>query len=109
MGVTKSAAFTVEQNELARIAKALAHPARIAILQHLLKVNQCIGGDLVAELPLAQPTVSQHLRELKEAGIIKGSIEGTSVNYCIDKERWAQIQAILNTLFAQPVDEQNCC
>jgi ArsR family transcriptional regulator, arsenate/arsenite/antimonite-responsive transcriptional repressor len=85
MGLTKTESFTARQNEIATLLKALAHPARVAILEHLLKVKTCICGDLVNELPLAQATVSQHLKELKNAGIIKGSIEGTSVCYCISE------------------------
>lgn len=85
MGATKTDHFTQEQNDLAIIAKALGHPARIAIMEYLLKVNTCICGDIVNELPLAQPTVSQHLKELKNAGLIKGSIEGTSICYCINE------------------------
>lgn len=86
MGVTKSSSFTEQQNELANIAKALGHPARIAIIEFLLKTDKCICGDIVNELPLAQPTVSQHLRELKEAGLIKGNIEGKAICYCINAE-----------------------
>ena len=86
MGITKTELFTASQNELAVIAKALAHPARIAILEYLLKVNACICGDIVNELPLAQPTVSQHLKEMKTAGLIKGNIEGTAICYCINEE-----------------------
>lgn len=99
MGVTKSELFTGQQNALAAVAKALAHPARIAILQHLLTVKACITGDIVEELPLAQPTISRHLKELKAAGIIKGTIEGTRVNYCIDGARWGEIQHLLNGFF----------
>lgn len=109
MGVTKSEGFTKEQNELAVILKALAHPARLAIVQHLLKVNSCIGGEIVDELPLAQPTVSRHLNELKDAGIIKGTIEGVRVNYCIDSEKWNLIKEQLEGLFTAPVKEQDCC
>lgn len=109
MGVTKHELFSPRQNELAAIAKALAHPARIAIIEHLLKVNACIGGDIVEELPLAQPTISRHLRELKEAGIIQGSIEGVRVNYCINAKRWREIKAFFNTLFDRYVDERDCC
>lgn len=109
MGVTKTENFSASQNELAAIGKALGHPARIAIIQHLLRVNTCICGDLVEELPLAQPTISQHLRALKAAGIIKGSIEGTSVNYCIDAARWREIQYLFNGLFDRYVAEQDCC
>lgn len=86
MGATKTDHFTDKQNEIAVIAKALGHPARIAIIEHLLKVNACICGDIVSVLPLAQPTVSQHLRELKNAGIIKGNIEGNSICYCLEKK-----------------------
>ena len=84
MGITKSEIFSSRQNKLASMMKALAHPARIAIIQHLIKMNACINGDLVEELGLAQATISQHLKELKSAGLIKGSIDGTSVCYCID-------------------------
>src|SRR5690554_7298696 len=80
MGLTKSEIFTEEQNKMALIAKAFGHPARIAIIQHLFKINSCVCGDLVNEIGLAQPTISQHLKELKNLGIIKGSIEGTSVD-----------------------------
>lgn len=86
MGLTKTENFTDEQNEMANIAKALGHPARIAIIEFLLKVDSCICGDIVNELPLAQPTVSQHLKELKNAGIIKGTIEGKAICYCIDEK-----------------------
>lgn len=111
MGSTRSELFNAQQNEIAATAKALAHPARIAIIQYLLKANACINGDLVQELGLAQATISQHLRELKSAGIIQGTIEGTKVNYCINPERWLEIQQDFNTLFAQ-ISEQskpNCC
>jgi len=84
MGLTKSEIFTEEQNQIATIAKAFAHPARVAILQHIINSNTCICGDLVEEIGLAQATISQHLRELKNIGLIKGNIEGTSVCYCID-------------------------
>lgn len=108
MGVTKTENFTTAQNELAVIAKALGHPARIAILQHLLRVNSCICGDIVEEVKLAQPTISRHLKELKAVGIIKGTIEGTSVNYCIDADRWRQVQTLLNGLFDTYVADQDC-
>jgi DNA-binding transcriptional ArsR family regulator len=92
MGVTKTDLFTDKQNEIAQMAKALGHPARIAIIEYLVKVNACICGDIVNELPLAQPTVSQHLKELKNAGLIKGSIEGTAICYCIDEDALALLQ-----------------
>ena len=84
MGASKSDFFSEEQNELATLFKALSHPARVAIIEYLLKVDTCICGDIVNELPLAQPTVSQHLKELKNAGIIKGAIEGTAICYCLN-------------------------
>ena len=108
MGLTKSENFTAQQNDLAMIAKVLGHPARIAIIQHLLKVDSCIGGDIVNEVPLAQPTISRHLKELKAVGIIKGTIEGTSVNYCIDGLKWRAIQAKLNELFDAYQSDHYC-
>ena len=95
MGISKTAHFNEQQNSLANIAKALGHPARIAILEYLLKVDTCICGDIVNELPLAQPTISQHLKELKSAGLIKGSIEGTSICYCIDEKGLEKMQNYL--------------
>lgn len=109
MGATKSELFTASQNELAAAARALAHPARIAIVQHLLRVNACITGDMVEQLPLAQATISQHLRELKSAGIVQGTIEGAKVNYCINGARWREIQTLLNGLFDTYVQDQTCC
>lgn len=92
MGLVKTELFTESQNRLANWARVLGHPARIAILQFLLKSESCINGDLVSELGLAQATISQHLRELKEVGLIKGSIEGVKVNYCIDRAQWEAMQ-----------------
>lgn len=109
MGLTKAENFTREQNELASIAKALGHPARIAILQHLLKINACICNDLVDVIPLAQPTISRHLKELKSVGIVKGTVEGTSMNYCIDGERWKEIQGMMGALFARFQSFEDCC
>lgn len=86
MGASKSESFSIENNETAALFKALSHPARIAIVDYLLKVDSCICGDIVNELPLAQPTISQHLKELKNANIIKGSIEGTAICYCLNTE-----------------------
>jgi DNA-binding transcriptional ArsR family regulator len=99
LGATKSIEFTVKDNRLAKYAKALAHPARIAILQLLTKKQTCICGDIVDEIPLSQSTVSQHLKELKEAGLIKGDIEGAKVCYCIDEKEWKVAQQSLNNLF----------
>lgn len=99
MGATKSFEFTTKNNSLAKYAKALAHPARIAILQLLTKKQTCICGDIVDEIPLSQSTVSQHLKELKEAGLIKSDIEGATVCYCIDEKEWKAAQQSLNKLF----------
>ncbi|MEJ7672846.1 MAG: metalloregulator ArsR/SmtB family transcription factor [Chitinophagaceae bacterium] len=99
MGATKSLEFTIKDNRLAKYAKALAHPARIAILQLLAKKQTCICGDIVDEIPLSQSTVSQHLKELKEAGLIKGDIEGAKICYCIDEREWKVAQQSLNKLF----------
>lgn len=109
MGITKSEIFTKDQNELAKIAKVLGHPARIAIIQHLLKIQSCICGDLVEEIGLAQPTISQHLKELKSIGIIKGNIEGTSVCYCIDETNWNTIKDKLINFFKLDTKNTNCC
>lgn len=109
MGVTKSNLFTEKQNELADIAKVLGHPARIAIVQYLLEVNACIGGEIVEHIPLAQPTISRHLKELKTLGIIQGTIEGTSISYCINGTRWKEIQSLFNTFFNTYQSEDSCC
>ena len=109
MGITKSEAFTAEQNEVAKLAKAVAHPARIAILEHLIKTDVCITGDLVEVLPLAQATVSQHLRELKNAGLIKGNIQGTSVCYCLDKDKWKSFINTFDNLFERIKRVTKCC
>lgn len=109
MGITKVDLFSARQNELARIAKAFAHPARIAIIEYLLKANACINSDLVQELGLAQATISQHLRELKDIGVIKGSIDGISMNYCIDSEKWQEIRQLFNELLDQYNNNQDCC
>src|ERR1044072_9798458 len=99
MGLTKSHEFSIKENKMARYAKALAHPARIAILKLLATKATCQCGNIVEELPLSQSTVSQHLKELKEAGLIKGEIEGAKVCYCIDGKEWENANAYLNTLF----------
>ena len=110
MGATKSAEFTAKDNRLAGYAKAISHPARIAILQLLLKKQACICGDIVEEIPLSQSTVSQHLKELKKAGLIKGDIEGTKVCYCIDEKEWKKAETQLQDFFSafQPLKEK-CC
>jgi ArsR family transcriptional regulator, arsenate/arsenite/antimonite-responsive transcriptional repressor len=107
MGLTKSFQFTESQNELATFAKALGHPARVAIIEFLLKTDKCICGDIVNVLPLAQPTVSQHLRELKAAGLIKGNIEGTSICYCINPAPFQKYSGVLQAFFIGK--GANCC
>ena len=109
MGATKSYEFSAKENKLAGIAKALAHPARIAILNLLAHRQTCVCGDIVDELPLSQSTVSQHLKELKAVGLIKGEIEGASVCYCIDAKEWKAAQAALNHLFEAFKDSSSCC
>jgi predicted transcriptional regulator len=109
MGASKTDLFTKQQNDIALMAKALAHPARIAILQYLVKKNACVCGDLVEELGLAQATTSQHLKELKSAGIIQGNIEGASVCYCIDPKVWKQYQSIFTAFFKDVNIDQSCC
>jgi DNA-binding transcriptional ArsR family regulator len=99
MGATKSFEFSVKENRLAKYGKALSHPARISILKLLAQKQTCVCGDIVDELPLSQSTVSQHLKELKESGLIKGEIEGARVCYCIDEKEWRVAQAWLNGLF----------
>ncbi len=108
MGLTKTEEFTKAQNDLALMAKALGHPARVAILQYLIRSKSCICGDIVDELPLSQSTVSQHLNELKKAGLIKGNIEGASVCYCIDEKMWARVKKSLGDLF-ESYNGQTCC
>ena len=108
MGLSKTEEFTKTQNDLASYAKALAHPARIAILKHLIKTKSCVCGDIVDELPLSQSTVSQHLKELKDAGLIKGNISGASVCYCIDEDNWEKAKTAIGALF-ESYDGQNCC
>ncbi|NRB52274.1 MAG: winged helix-turn-helix transcriptional regulator [Saprospiraceae bacterium] len=102
----KKELFTPEQNRIAGLAKALGHPARIAILEYLLKVDACICGDIVEVLPLSQSTVSQHLKALKEVGVIKGEIEGVKTCYCIDKEAWSEIEVLFSQFFRKAAP---CC
>lgn len=108
MGLVKTAAFAKADNELAQIAKALAHPARIMILRHLMETRACICGELVDVLPLSQSTVSQHLKELKDAGLIKGNISGTSTCYCIDDKKFFRARERL-IAFLNSYSGQDCC
>ena len=107
MGASKSESFSAEHNEMATLFKALSHPARIAIVDYLLKVDTCICGDIVNELPLAQPTVSQHLAALKNANIIKGTIEGTAICYCINSDTIAKIVSHFGSITTQL--KNKCC
>lgn len=107
MGLSKTEEFSKEQNEIAAIAKVLGHPARIAILQYLSEKKSCVCGDIVDELPLSQSTVSQHLKELKKAGLIKGEIEGPSVCYCIDTKTITKANKLLGNLLMEVGN--NCC
>lgn len=108
MGLTKTEGFTRSQLELAAFARALGHPARIAILQFLASQKVCMCGDIVESLPLSQSTVSQHLKELKNVGLIRGNVEGPSVCYCIDEKNWRKVKNALGDLF-ENFDPKNCC
>lgn len=109
MGASKSHEFTVKENRIANYAKALAHPARIAILKYLADKNACQCGNIVDELPLSQSTVSKHLKDLKEAGLIKGEIEGAKVCYCINEKEWKAAKTWLNQLFDSYKPISECC
>lgn len=109
MGLSKTEIFTEEQNRMAGFAKALGHPARIAIIEHLIKIKTCICGDLVDEIGLAQPTISQHLKELKKIGIIQGTVEGTSVCYCINPEKWIEVESLFNTFLKRDFEVAGQC
>ncbi|WP_418509135.1 ArsR/SmtB family transcription factor [Corallibacter sp.] len=109
MGLAKTEIFSDSQNEIATFAKVFGHPARVAILQYLFELNTCVCGDLVNEIGLAQPTISQHLKELKQLGLIKGTIEGTSVCYCIDTDNWAKMKRIMNAFLDQDLSKNDCC
>ncbi len=109
MGITRTDLFTQEQNELADLAKVLGHPARIAILQFLLKAKTCINSDLVEEIGLAQATISQHLQELKKAGLIQGTIDGTRMCYCVEPFNWKKAQENIQGLFDLLPSDPNCC
>ena len=109
MGASKVAEYSKQELELSKYAKALAHPARIAILNLLINKQTCICGDIVEELPLSQSTVSQHLKELKAAGLIKGEIEGVSVCYCIDEKEWNKAKKLLTDLFEKPLSNNSRC
>ena len=108
MGASKTDLFTNQQNEIANIAKAIAHPARVAIIDYLLKVDGCICNDIVNEIQLAQPTISQHLRELKNAELIKGNIEGNAICYCINESVLAKLDDYFKGISTK-LEQKKCC
>lgn len=108
MGLTKTGLFKKRQNRMATLAAAFDHPARVAILEYLLSNQTCITSDLVNELPLSQSTISQHLKELKQIGIIKGEVEGPKLNYCIDEKVWEEAREVFGNFFAKYIPK-NCC
>ncbi len=109
METAKKTNFTEEQNQIALFAKAFGHPARVKILDYLFEIESCICGDIVEEVGLAQSTISQHLKELKSIGLIKGTIEGASVCYCIDTENWAKMKKVLQKFINQDSFQPSCC
>jgi predicted transcriptional regulator len=109
MGVTKTENFTKEQNAIASVAKVLGHPARIAILEYIIKSQSCVCGSIVDEIGLAQSTISQHLKEMKRVGLIQGTIEGTSVCYCVNLETWESLKKQFNNLFDSAIGGVECC
>jgi DNA-binding transcriptional ArsR family regulator len=109
MGATKTSFFNTDQNTIAGIMKAMAHPARVAIIEYLMRVDSCICGDIVEELPLSQPTISQHLKELKTAGLINGNVEGNSICYCINEQAIEKLQTYFNDILIRLKNKSNQC
>jgi DNA-binding transcriptional ArsR family regulator len=109
MGITRSDIFSDDINKTAQLAKAFAHPARITILRHLITTKACIVNDLVDVVGLSQPTISQHLKELKNIGIIKGEIEGPRVCYCINDTVWNEVKDTFSELFKLFDESRSCC
>lgn len=109
MATHKKEAFGQDEQDLAELAKALAHPARIAILKELAKRNTCVCGEIVEVLPLAQSTVSQHLKELQQAGLIQGTVEGAKSCYCINRETFQKFEQMLESFFVTTTASQQCC
>jgi ArsR family transcriptional regulator len=109
MGISKTENFTTKQNGIANLAKAVGHPARVAIIEYLIKRKTCVCGDIVNELSLAQPTISQHLKELKNVGLIKGTIEGTSVCYCIDDKTVQKLTDYFTSLSTKLINQKTTC
>lgn len=109
MGITRTDIHSDALNKAARFAKAFAHPARLKIIQHLISTRACIVNDLVDVIGLSQPTISQHLKELKSIGIIKGEIEGPRICYCINDTVWNEMQTIFQDLFDSYPNSKDCC
>lgn len=109
MGITKTEGFSVDITEMADVFKALGHPARLAIIRFLVDSPSCICNDIVDEIPLAQPTISRHLSELKKVGLINGSIEGKNICYCLDEKRWNEVQLFMAEFASDLVKNQKCC
>jgi len=108
MAVNKATVFEDQDKALGLFAKGLAHPARIAILRYLAEKQTCICGDIVEELPLSQSTVSQHLKELKRCGLVKGDVDGPRVCYCIHEENWQKARQMFEAFFEKPVPGDDC-
>lgn len=109
MGITKTEGFTQKTTQMAEVFKAIGHPARLAIMEHLAQTPSCICNDIVSELPLAQPTISRHLAELKKVGLIEGTIDGKNICYCISNEGWLIMQDFVNNLSQKISDTHKCC
>jgi predicted transcriptional regulator len=109
MGITKTNQFSADQNRKAELFKALGHPARIAIIEFIIKQDSCVCGDIVDELPLSQSTISQHLKELKNVGIIKGDISGVKTCYCIDDKVWVELDDVSKLFMSSYVEKNKCC
>ena len=109
MGTTRTEVFSESQNELAEMAKAIGHPARIAILQYLSRQDNCVCGSIVDEIGLAQATVSQHLKALKQAGLIQGTVSGAKTCYCINPTAIEKLRQNLNTLLTKCCSDSGCC
>ena len=109
MGVTKTKGFNEQINDMAEVLKALGHPARLAIIKCLAERPSCICNDLVDKIPLAQPTVSRHLSELKKVGLIRGIIEGKRLCYCIDEKRWMAVKKMVDKMASSLKSVDKCC
>ncbi len=109
MGITKTEGFTKKTTQMAEVFKAIGHPARLAIMEYLARTPSCICNDIVDELPLAQPTISRHLSELKKVGLIQGTIEGKNICYCISNEGWEMMRKFFDDLSKTITETNKCC